>query len=139
MNPAYLLDTNVISEPLRPAPDQLVLQHFETFQEQLAIPALVWHELWFGCLRLPASKRHSAIEEYLLQVISPSMLILPYDADAAAWHATERARLVHLGKTPSFVDGQIAAIAYTRDLTLVTFNIEDFKGFKDIQVVDWRS
>lgn len=138
MNPAYLLDTNVITEPLRPAPDQLVLQHFETFQDQLAIPALVWHELWFGCLRLPASKRRSAIEAYLRQVVSPSMLILPYDAQAAAWHAAERARLAHLGKTPSFVDGQIAAIAHTHDLTLVTFNLADFSEFQEINIVDWR-
>jgi tRNA(fMet)-specific endonuclease VapC len=139
MNPAYLLDTNVISEPLRPEPQPLVLQHFEAFQDQLAIPALVWHELWFGCLRLPASKRRNAIEEYLLQVVSPAMPILPYDAQAAVWHAAERARLARLGKTPSFVDGQIAASARVRDLTLVTFNLEDFKEFQDIRVVDWRS
>lgn len=139
MKPAYLLDTNVISEPLRPAPQPLVLQHFEAFQDQLAIPALVWHELWFGCSRLPASKRRSAVEEYLLQVVSPAMPILPYDAQAAVWHAAERARLARLGKTPSFVDGQIAAIAHVHDLTLVTFNLADFSEFQDLQMVDWRS
>jgi tRNA(fMet)-specific endonuclease VapC len=65
------------------------------------------------------------------------MPILPYDADAADWHAAERARLAFAGRVPPFVDGQIAAIAVTRGLTLVTANVADFRPFAGLTVIDW--
>lgn len=134
----YLLDTNIVSEPLRPEPHRVVLENLRLHQEVLAISAITWHELWFGCLRLPASARRSAIERYLLEVIQPSMPILAYDERAAQWHAQERSRLAALGQTPPFADGQIAAIAHQNDLVLVTFNTVDYQGFQDIQLENWR-
>jgi tRNA(fMet)-specific endonuclease VapC len=65
------------------------------------------------------------------------MQILDYDAAAAAWHASERARLDARGETPPFTDGQIAAIAHVHDLALVTFNVADFKRFDGIRIVSW--
>ncbi|MGZ5432871.1 MAG: hypothetical protein ACXW4P_26715 [Thermoanaerobaculia bacterium] len=64
--------------------------------------------------------------------------ILAYDRVAAEWHAAERARLVGRGQTPSFADGQIAAIARVNELTLVTFNDADFRRFQGVRVVTWR-
>ena len=105
--------------------------------DELATAAIVWHELWFGCQRLPDSTRRQAIEEYLTLVIAPSLPILPYDERAAEWHAAERARLTRAGKTPAFADGQIAAIARTNDLILVTFNRADYADFQDLALEDW--
>ena len=139
MTPRYLLDTNVISEPLRPAPDPGVLAKLRLNEDFLAISAVTWHELWFGCLRLPDSARRKAIETYLLQVIAPAMPVLPYDEEAAAWHAAERARLAARGQTRPFADGQIAAIAHRHELTLVTFNTADYQGFQGVSLEDWRS
>ena len=93
----------------------------------------------FGCYRLPSSARRSAIEEYLRGVIAPSIPILPYDARAAGWHAAKRARLTSTGKTPSFADGQIAAVARVNELTVVTANPDDYVAFQDVQVEDWRT
>ena len=138
MNPKYLLDTNIVSEPLRPAPHPKILNRLQRHQTELAIASLVWHELWFGCHRLPPSARRTAIETYLNEVAAPSLVILPYDQDAAEWHAAERTRLTKAGKTPSFVDGQIAAIAQTNDLILVTLNLADFAVFEGIRLEDWR-
>ena len=138
MTAQYLLDTNVISEPLRPKPHPKILQRLQKHQEQLAIAAIVWHELLFGCYRLPASAKRTAIENYLLQVVAPSVAILPYDESAADWHAAERARRVSAGQTPSFADGQIAAIARTNDLILVTLNLADYADFRDLALEDWR-
>ena len=67
------------------------------------------------------------------------MPILPYDASAARWHAAERARLEKIGKTPSFADGQIAAIAAANALVLVTANTEDYAGFKGIEIENWST
>src|SRR5438876_5380210 len=53
---------------------------------------------------LEISKRRQRLEEYLFQVLEPSVPILPYDAAAAAWHASERVRLAKVGKTAPFVD-----------------------------------
>lgn len=133
----YLLDTNVLSEPTRPKPNAHVLERLAQRREQVCTAAPVWHELSYGCRRLPESKRRRELTRYLEQILAPSIVILPYDAAAAAWHAGERARLTALGRTPAFVDGQIAAVAKVRDLVLVTANVKDFGGFEDLLVEDW--
>jgi tRNA(fMet)-specific endonuclease VapC len=66
-----------------------------------------------------------------------SLPILPYDEEAAAWHARERARLAKRGLPPSATDGQIAAIARVNDLVLVTANPKDFRRFQGLKVEDW--
>jgi tRNA(fMet)-specific endonuclease VapC len=70
-------------------------------------------------------------------VVLASFPILDYGRAAAEWHAVERARLEAAGKTPPFVDGQIAAIASVNDLVLVTANKTDFRGFKGLRVQNW--
>lgn len=137
--PKYLLDTNILSEPLLPAPDEQVLRRLREHQEELVTASVVWHEMLFGCYRLPTSTRRTAIEKYLSEVVEPSVPILPYDARAARWHAAERSRLIGIGKTPPFADGQIAAIAGVNDLTLVTANLSDYTAFEDVQAVDWHA
>lgn len=134
----YLLDTNVISEPLRPQPDPNMLARLHQYQSEVAIAAVVWHELWYGCARLPPSTRRDRITNYLNQVVGATIPVLPYDEAAAHWHGRERARLAALGRTPSFADGQIAAIAHTHQLTLVTFNTADYADFSGLMLEDWR-
>lgn len=134
----YLLDTNILAEPLRPEPDQRILDHLQRHRDEVAIASVVWHEMWFGCFRLPPSAKRHAIEIYLTQVVAPSMPILPYGEEAAAWHAEERARLTKLGKTPPFADGMIAAVARTNNLVLVTLNLTDFDSFSDLQLDNWQ-
>ncbi len=133
----YLLDTNVVSEPLRPRPDGALLRKLQKHEQEIAIASIVWHELRFGVERLPSSRRREVIERYLEEVVLPAIPILPYDRPAAEWHATERARLAASGQTPSFADGQIAAIAHIHDLTVVTFNEADFRRFEGLQVTTW--
>lgn len=137
MSLTYLLDTNIISEPLRPTPNEQVLVRLKQHEAVIAISSIVWHELLFGCYRLPPSARRATIEQYLFEVIAPTIPLLPYDVQAAQWHAAERARLANLGKTPPFADGQIAAIAAVNNLTLVTANQADFDAFQGLQVVNW--
>ena len=133
----YLLDTNVISEPVNLAPNPNVLGKLKEHEGALAIPSVVWHELVFGARRLPDSKRRRAIETYLFEVVEKNLPILPYDARAAALHGEERARLRGLGLEPPFADGQIAAIARANDLVLVTRNSGHFERFGGIRVENW--
>lgn len=137
MNSKYLLDTNIVSEPLRPKPRPGVLRRLRRHEDEIAISSVVWHELRFGLERLPPSRRRAAIERYLEDVVLTTMPILDYDRAAAEWHASERARLAARGQTPPFVDGQIAAIARVNDLILVTFNDADFKRFEGVRISSW--
>lgn len=137
MSLKYVLDTNIVSEPLRPSPSRSVLRRLGSHEGETAIASIVWHELQFGCARLPVSRRREAIERYLEDVVLASFPILDYDRAAAEWHARERVRLEAAGKTPPFVDGQIAAIACVNDLVLVTQNKGDFRGFKGLRVESW--
>jgi tRNA(fMet)-specific endonuclease VapC len=134
----YLLDTNVLSEPLKPAPDAQLMDRLQLHHDRIATAAVVWHELVYGCARLPRSKRRSLIESYLRQVVAATLQILPYDQQAASWHAAERARLSQQGLAPPFAAGQIAAIAVTQDLTLVTRNIRDYQHFDGLRRECWQ-
>jgi len=134
----YLLDTNVLSEPVKSSPQNSVLNSIKRHQNEIATAAPVWHELNYGCRRLPVSRKRAILETYLNDVVKPNMIILPYDERAAEWHAEERARLSSIGNMPSFVDGQIAAIAIVNGLILVSRNTDDFSKFSGIILANWH-
>ena len=86
---------------------------------------------------MSASKKRRAIEAYLEEAVRSSLPILPYDEEAASWHASERARLGKRGRPPAAADGQIAAIARVNELVIVTANVRDFRRFEGLEVVNW--
>ena len=134
----YLLDTNVLSEGVKAVPDRHVMAMLRKHQEEIVTAAPVWHELLYGCFRLPVSRKREMLEAYLEDVVFRSMDILPYDERAAEWHAEQRSKLALNGKMPSFVDGQIAAITSVNNLILVTRNTQDFKLFENFNVLNWH-
>lgn len=133
----YLLDTNILSEPVRSQPNPHVIRQMEAYSGNLAISSITWHELLFGLFKLPSSQRRTTLEDYMFNTIRNKIPILSYDADSAAWFALQRARLSQMGRSPSFPDGQIAAVAATNKLILVTRNISDFLDFEDVQLENW--
>ena len=86
----FLLDATIIQEPLKPSPDANVVQQLAQHHAEFAIAATAWHELWFGCRRLPPSYKRTVVEAYLNELVADAIPILPYDAKAADWHADER-------------------------------------------------
>ena len=138
MNLRYLLDTSVVSSPISKTPSAEIVKRLEAYGHECAIAAPVWHELSYGCQRLPRGKRREALDAYLHDVVLASFPVLPYDETAARWHGLERARLDGLGKPAPYVDGQIAAIAHVNELILVTANAKDFMRFKDLEVENWN-
>jgi tRNA(fMet)-specific endonuclease VapC len=133
----YLLDTSIVSSPISKVPSPEIVKRLGTHGHECAIAAPVWHELIYGCQRLPEGKRRDALDAYLQDVVLTSFPVLPYDEAAAAWHGRERARLDGLGKSAPYTDGQIAAIAAVNDLVLVTANVKDFTRFKGITIENW--
>jgi tRNA(fMet)-specific endonuclease VapC len=133
----FLLDTSIVSAPAAKVPNDRVVRRIERHMHEAAIASPVWHELLYGVQRLPRGRRRDALAAYVEDVVGASFPVLPYDESAAAWHARERARLEAMGKTHPYVDAQIAAIAKTNDLVLVTAHPRDFASFTDLAVEDW--
>lgn len=135
----YLLDTNVILEAINKTPDKKVMEQLRKHQNEIGTASLVWHELQYGCRRLPPSRKRQLIESYLTKVVWPTMTIYPYDEAAADWHAIQRVRLNSIGQSPPFIDGQIAAIAKVNNLILVTRNTSDFDYLSELKVQNWHA
>jgi tRNA(fMet)-specific endonuclease VapC len=133
----YLLDTNVVSEPIRARPSGTVLAGIEAHATELAVSAISWQEMYYGFERLPPGARRDCIRAYLEERVRATLPILPFDAAAGEWQARERARLEKIGRTPSYADSQIAAIAAVNGLVLVTRNTDDFADFSGLIVEDW--
>ena len=133
----YLLDTNVVSEPLRPRPDPAVRDRLDRHGGEVGIASIVWHELLYGMERLPEGRRRRFLHDYLRDAVRPAVPVFPFDTAAAEWLARERARLEAAGRTRPLADGQIAAVAATRGLVLVTRNVADFEGYAGLHVENW--
>lgn len=136
MSLLFLLDTNILSEPTRKVPDARVIKKLMQYQYQISLAAPVYYELLTGCKRLPQSKRRDKLEAYINEFIS-TLPVLPYDEKSAEWHSAEQVRLSNEGLSPAFIDSQIAAVAASNRLTMVTRNVDDFKDFNGLEVVDW--
>lgn len=131
----YLLDTNAISEPFRPAPSENFLRRLNEHRSSSAISVITWQELVSGAARLPRGRRRDALERYHA-LVRTSFPMLAFDEAAATWAGREDARLARRGITVSCEDLQIAAIAAVGGLTFVSADTA-FRRFGDLTIVDW--
>jgi len=134
---SYLLDTNILSEATKPKPNAQVLAKLKAYNGYYATAVTAWHELNFGCERLPESKLKQRLQSYLAMLLQQSLDILPFTQQAAEWLAIERARLMKTGYLFGFADGEIASIAVANNLILVTRNTKDFERFSGLQLENW--
>jgi tRNA(fMet)-specific endonuclease VapC len=132
----YLLDTSTISLAQGTMPVDAIVRRMEQRGERCVIAAGVLHELLYGVQNLPLGKRRNDLARYV-EAVRSVYAVLPYDSFAAAWHAEEHARLRKIGRTPPFLDSQIAAVAAVNGLTLVTANVRDFEDFHGLRIEDW--
>lgn len=139
MAAGFLLDTNVLSELMRPVPDRGVISWFGAhFGTRLVTSAVTRAELLLGVALLPAGKRRDRIAVAIEQTFEEDFAgsCFPFDAVAAGEYAILVAARVHAGKPMSTEDAQIAAIALANDLTLVTRNRKDFASISGLTLVD---
>ena len=101
------------------------------------MPSPVWHELLFGLERLEEGRRKRSLRAFLMEVLAPRVPVIPYDEHAAWVHASMRARLEMAGRPLPFGDTQIASIAISNNLILVTRNIANYKGIQGLALEDW--
>lgn len=126
-----LLDTNVVSELMRPAPAPQVLAWFDAQgRVPLALSAVTVAEVRFGVARLPEGRRKSALEAALTQVCDVTFAgaVLPFDRAAAEVYGLLAARMQAMGRQPGQADLMIAAIAAVAGAAVATRNTRDFEG-----------
>lgn len=132
----YALDTNILSELLRPDPHPRVVSRLTHRRLSCAIPAPVVDELQFG-ISLKASGERRHLHQSWLEGLLHEYPVIPFDAMCSQWHGRERAALVRAGRPPPVFDGLIASIAVVNELVLVTRDTADFLRFPGIQVENW--
>ena len=133
----YLLDTNILSEPVKPVPNEKVIAKLGQYAGEYVTASTVWHELLYGIRRMDDSKRKASLASYLEALSHSGLDVLPYDKNSAAWLAKERARLAKQGIAVALADGEIASVAYSNNLVLVTRNVKDFASFDGLRVENW--
>lgn len=124
-----LLDTNVLSELLRSAPEAVVLAWFsQQPAESLFVSAVTQAEMMLGARLLPAGKRRNALQDNIAAMFDEdfSGRILPFDSAAVADYVDITSARRTAGRTISQFDAQIAAIALRHKLKFATRNIRDF-------------
>ena len=136
-----ILDTNVVSELMRPAPESAVVACLRSYRtDRLATTAITLAEIRCGLDRLPAGKRKQDLSAKFQAVVARALSprILPFDQRAAEPCATLRGDRERAGRAIGALDALIAAIARVHGATVATRNVGDFAGC-GIDVLDpWR-
>ena len=126
-----ILDTNVVSELMRPVADPAVLDWSEKQSpNELHSNAITLAEILYGIELLPAGKRKSNLlagAERLFKVVLGGR-VLPFDEHAARQFSQIAARRRGHGRPIAELDAQIAAIAQVHNAALATRNVSDFEG-----------
>ena len=133
-----LLNTNVVSELLRPSPDPAVERWVaERPAVELYFSAVGEAELRYGVAILPAGRRGEALALAIEAILREDFegRILPFDSDAAGEYAEIASARRAAGRTLAPADCQIAAIARSRGMAVATCNVRDF-GDCGVEVVD---
>lgn len=131
----YLLDTNVVSEIFREAPDFQV-RSFLAEQEDLWLSVIALHELEFGLNLLPRGRRREDLRTALSSYVEAyADFILPVTRTEAEQAALLRVQAQRGGRVLHLADALIAGTAIVHNLMLATRNVKDFTAL-DVNVVN---
>ncbi|HEX5308350.1 MAG TPA: type II toxin-antitoxin system VapC family toxin [Solirubrobacteraceae bacterium] len=137
-----LLDTNVLSELVRPQPDRGVLDWLDVLDaNEVATSAITVAELLYGVARLPEGRRKQQLRAAIGELIDKDMAgrVHSFDALAARHCADILDKRERMGRPMSAADAQIAAICRTLAATLATRNTSDFEDAGIELLNPWRT
>lgn len=134
-----LLDTNVISEAMRPSPNPDVIHWLDAQPARdVWISAITIAEIRLGIMRLPQGKRRDVLSDLAEKMFREDFanLCLPFDCDAARQYAHIVSQRNKQGRPVSVEDAQLAAIAIVGGLVLATRNTGDFYDIKGLALLN---
>jgi predicted nucleic acid-binding protein len=126
-----VLDTNVVSELMKSAPDTAVMGWIDAIPgATVFVSAVTQAEILYGVALVPEGKRRDGLTRAARTAFETYFRgrILPFDSEAAEAFATLAAGRRQAGRPISQADAQIAAIARSRGAALATRNVPDFEG-----------
>jgi len=139
---SFLLDTNVVSEWVRPQPDRNVISWLaEVDEDRVFISVISFAEIRRGVETLAAGRRHERLATWLAEELSVRFeeRILDIDRQVADTWGVLMARGQKIGMTLGSMDAFVAATAEAHGLTLVTRNVKDFRRLGISLLDPWQA
>ena len=136
-----VLDTNVLSELMRPAPNPVVVAWLDRQNPgNVATTAITVAEILFGIERLPAGRRRDTLAVLAADMFDQEFAgrLLSFDAVAASFYDRQMSALESRGRPVAMADGQIAAICQAHRATLATRNTKDFENMEVVLINPWE-
>ena len=136
----YLLDSNIISEIIKPEPDFNVISKIAEHNSDCAICAPVWQELLYGLYRMPEGINKKFLDKFINEDVHDNFKIKNFTEKAALIQAELRAKLEKKGLPTQKEDSMIAAIALANHMVLVTRNTRHFTPIQQVsnlQIDNW--
>lgn len=122
-----VVDTNVLSQPIRADGERRVVDWLDANDADIVIPAQSIAELVYGYEKLEFSRRRMELHDAVFALLTRYRdRILSFDRAAGEAHGWLTARMEKAGTPLPIVDSQIAAIAISRAATVATRNTKDF-------------
>ena len=134
MKPAYLLDTNVVSDLIRHPHGVITKRISLEGEDNVCTSIIVASELRFGAL-----KRSSEQLTRQLDLVLSTIQVMPFEAPADSLYGKLRVYLEKRGTPIGPNDMLIAAQALALDCTLVTRNVREFSRVPELKVDDWQN
>lgn len=137
-----VLDTNVVSEMMRVAPDTKVEKWLDAqVTDELWLNSVVIAELMFGAARLPDGAKKRQLSKSIHGTVEEDYAgrILSFDLAAATAYAEIMARCEAKGRPIDMADAQIAAICWVNDARLATRNTKHFEGLGLNLINPWNA
>jgi toxin FitB len=125
-----VLDTNVLSEALKPSPEETVLRWLAEQNPSAVFTTVITQaEILYGVEMLPSGKKRSRLHAAVERLFADEFpeRILPFDSEAALVYPKIVAKRAHLGRPISQFDALIASVCQSRNATLATRNTGDFE------------
>jgi toxin FitB len=137
-----VLDTNVVSELMRPKPEPLVVSWVDAQAPgDLWLTTIVAAEIMVGIARLDDGARKRKLAQMAHDMLDQDFAgqILPFDLEAASVYAGLVAQRERVGEPIAMADAQIAAICFAHEAVFATRNLKHFQGLGLTLVNPWRA